>query len=268
PWDPTATVYNPITKKNQLALFTVDWDNGFFGFVPTGAKYNGDGSWSWVVPKKGRPTLKARGLGLNGEEVDGNLSPIKLTLFFSGIFTDTNKKNQASAIALPGLLDCLGLFQGQIQQLHNDNGVFSALAAAPNREAAEAAQKVVQDFLSQQTNDPSMIQIVAHSNGNPTAKYFLDLMTRRDPSFRVGSTVLIAPNVDSTSIVESIFSRSDSNILMQSNRDFALRLGRILTGASQRIGAFQRDVKSPSDIIQTKQRGHGIQSYRKAYCGY
>ncbi|MFN7999892.1 MAG: hypothetical protein U0X75_02625 [Acidobacteriota bacterium] len=65
--------------------------------------------------EKGRPTLKARGLGLNGEEVDGNLSPIKL--FVSGIFTDTNKKNQASAIALPGLLDCLGLFQGQIQRL-------------------------------------------------------------------------------------------------------------------------------------------------------
>lgn len=60
PWDPTATVYNPITKKNQLALFTVDWDNGFFGFVPTGAKYNGDGSWSWRS-STGRPTLNPRG---------------------------------------------------------------------------------------------------------------------------------------------------------------------------------------------------------------
>ena len=60
PWDPTATVYNPITKKNELAVFTTDWDNGFFGFVPTGANYNGDGGWTWRT-STGRPTLNPRG---------------------------------------------------------------------------------------------------------------------------------------------------------------------------------------------------------------
>jgi hypothetical protein len=58
--DPTATVYNPITKKNELALFTTDWDNGYFGFVPTGANYNGGGSWNWRT-STGRPTLRTTG---------------------------------------------------------------------------------------------------------------------------------------------------------------------------------------------------------------
>ena len=61
PLNNTDSVYNPITKRNELALFTVDWDNGFFGFVPTGANYNGDGSWSWTRPSSGRPTLNPRG---------------------------------------------------------------------------------------------------------------------------------------------------------------------------------------------------------------
>jgi hypothetical protein len=62
PWDNTATVWNPISGQYELWRFTVDWDNGFFGFVPIGANYGGDGTWSW------------RGGGRDDDEADGRLS--------------------------------------------------------------------------------------------------------------------------------------------------------------------------------------------------
>ena len=275
PLDNTSSVYNPITKRNELALFTTDWDNGFLGFVPTGANYHGDGTWSWTRSSSGRPTLNPRGTyenkhgrGFSPETTDEALSSIKLTLYFSGIFTDKDKKDQASAKALPGLLDCLGLYQGQITQIYNDNRVGSALAAAPNKAGARAAVNEVQKFLADPDNNSSMIQIVAHSNGNPTANYFLGLMAAKNSDFRVGSMLLIAPNVDSVATVDSMFSRSSSNILMQSNRDLALLFARVFTGASERMGAFKNGIKSPAEFIPTKQVGHGIQNYRKAHCGY
>ncbi len=65
PWDNTTSVWNPVTQQNELALWTVDWDNGFYGFVPTGAKYNGDGTWGWNGKRMWSDD--------DGEEGDGKL---------------------------------------------------------------------------------------------------------------------------------------------------------------------------------------------------
>ncbi|MCI0553133.1 MAG: hypothetical protein L0287_19470, partial [Anaerolineae bacterium] len=59
PWDDTASVWNPISGQYELARFTVDWDNGFYGFVPIGANYGGNGTWNW------------QGWGRDDDEADG-----------------------------------------------------------------------------------------------------------------------------------------------------------------------------------------------------
>jgi hypothetical protein len=74
PWDNTATVWNPISGQYELAIFTVDWDNGYYGFVPIGANYGGDGTWSWRRPGGGRPVPRERGQAWEGSEADGVLS--------------------------------------------------------------------------------------------------------------------------------------------------------------------------------------------------
>lgn len=68
PWDNTRSVWNSVTRQNELARFTVDWDNGFYGFVPVGATYGGDGKWSWNRP---------RGSQDDDEESDGRLNPLQ-----------------------------------------------------------------------------------------------------------------------------------------------------------------------------------------------
>lgn len=74
PWDNTRSVWNPISGQYELAIFTVDWDNGYYGFVPIGANYGGDGRWSWKGPGSGRPVLRDRGQAWEGSEADGVLS--------------------------------------------------------------------------------------------------------------------------------------------------------------------------------------------------
>ena len=58
PLDNTRSMWNPVTRQNELKRFFVDWDNGFYGFVPISATYGGDGTWSWNKP---RPTLRPKG---------------------------------------------------------------------------------------------------------------------------------------------------------------------------------------------------------------
>ncbi|MGE4211737.1 MAG: hypothetical protein AB7F87_21420, partial [Oligoflexales bacterium] len=81
PLNNTDTVYNPITKRNELALFTVDWDNGFFGFVPTGANYRGGGAWSWTRPDSGgQPGPLSMVMG----KIDGKLNKLLAFNFGAG----------------------------------------------------------------------------------------------------------------------------------------------------------------------------------------
>ncbi len=52
PWNNTGSVWSPTGGSGgkggyQLTLFTVDWDNGFYGFVPVGANYS---SGNWYLP--------------------------------------------------------------------------------------------------------------------------------------------------------------------------------------------------------------------------
>ena len=68
PWDNTTSVRNPISGQYELAIFTVDWDNGYYGFVPLAANYGGNGTWSWKSHTTGRPTLKPRGTAFAGED--------------------------------------------------------------------------------------------------------------------------------------------------------------------------------------------------------
>ena len=58
PEDQYTSVYNPKTRQYELAKFMVDWDNGYSGFVPLGATYGGDGTWSWG---SSRPKLNPLG---------------------------------------------------------------------------------------------------------------------------------------------------------------------------------------------------------------
>jgi YD repeat-containing protein len=73
PSDPYQSVYNPVRQQFELTRFTIDWENGFYGFVPLGASYHGDGTWSWNAPRGGRPRLKGLGQGRVGSEADGAL---------------------------------------------------------------------------------------------------------------------------------------------------------------------------------------------------
>lgn len=80
PLEQYSTMRNPTTGQNELTRFTVDWDNGFSGFVPLGATYGGDGTWRWNRPKTDRPSVKPQGTYKGGihESLHGN-NPIPLT---------------------------------------------------------------------------------------------------------------------------------------------------------------------------------------------
>jgi YD repeat-containing protein len=81
PWGETGLIWDSRTQVWQSpGGFVVDWDNGFFGFVPQGATYGGDGTWSWNAPSSGgggrRRIGQSRGASVyDDEEADGRLSP-------------------------------------------------------------------------------------------------------------------------------------------------------------------------------------------------
>jgi len=273
PWDPTATVYNPITKKNELALFTTDWDNGFFGFVPTGANYNGNGSWSWRT-STGRPTLNSRGTherkygrGFYSEQESGKLNQVKfqLTILFTGINTGETKTRKADDLdsrkVLPGVLDCLGIGGGNILTVPNNNNFIDAMKGSPNKKAAENAANNLIPLLRNKEIKPENIQIVAHSNGVPTARYFLDYIKEKYGSSNVGGAILIAPNTKDESDIDRIFAISSQDFLVLSTRDKELnRWG----AANLSIGTLLRK-KWPFTL--TFQEGHSMRDYKQTICG-
>jgi hypothetical protein len=58
PLDNTQSIWNPNANGGrggyELALFQVDWDNGFYGFVPTGARLSAHGNGAWYNPQSGQ----------------------------------------------------------------------------------------------------------------------------------------------------------------------------------------------------------------------
>lgn len=273
PLDSTATVYNPITKKNELALFTTDWDNGFFGFVPTGANYNGGGSWNWRT-STGRPTLRATGAhkrsngGVYEQEPGGgklNQLKFQLTILFTGIYTGDTKTRKADDLdsrkVLPGFLDCLGIGGGNILTVPNDNNFIAAMKGAPNKKAAENAANNLIPLLRNKEIKPENIQIVAHSNGVPTARYFLDYIKEKYGSSNVGGAILIAPNTKDESDIDRIFASSSQDFLVLSTRDKELnRWG----AANLSIGTLLR---KEWPFALTFQGGHSMRDYKQTICG-
>lgn len=162
---------------------------------------------------------------------------------------------------LPGLLDCLGLVGGNVFTVPNNNNWFDAMKGSPNKKAAENAANYLIPRLRSGEIKPENIQVVAHSNGVPTAHYFLDYIKGIYGPFNIGNAILIAPNTRDESVIDQIFASSSRELLIQSTNDHQLnRFG----AANLSAGTILRK-RWPFFI--TFQEGHPIREYRQAICG-
>lgn len=88
PWGETGFFWDSDAQVWQShSGFVIDWDSGYYGFVPIGAKYGGDGSWGWVDSKKGRPALKPKGKAKAGQD-DNKQGKFQKIGWFTGTITD------------------------------------------------------------------------------------------------------------------------------------------------------------------------------------
>ncbi|MGH9877653.1 MAG: hypothetical protein ACRD5H_08445 [Nitrososphaerales archaeon] len=135
------------------------------------------------------------------------------------------------------------------------------MKGSPNEKAArQAADKLIPRLRSGEIN-PGDIQIVAHSNGVPTAHYFLNYIAGKHSPINIGNTLLIAPNTSNEAVIDQIFASSSRELLIQSKNDEQLNRR---FSANLSIG----DILSKRwPFLITFQKGHPIREYRKAICG-
>lgn len=86
------TRYNPDTGQYHLTRFTVDWDNGFFGFVPVGAKF-GNSAGSWYDP---------------ASRTEGSLQKLPSVAQVPSKLSSTGKPNSPCDQALAGIFGGAG----------------------------------------------------------------------------------------------------------------------------------------------------------------
>jgi YD repeat-containing protein len=274
PWGETGLMWNPESGVWESANgFVVDWDNGFYGFVPQGATYGGDGTFTWPNEQQGRPKLNTnpqRGQRREStSDGDGPAGRLRLIIFFTGInnAADTNPEQKGSRQALPELLPCLGFDLFNISELDgtenfrtiaNSHNFLQAMSGRGNKTSAKVAADFVREKMSQGLSQNEIL-IVAHSNGTPTANLFFNLMGN---DFRVGHTLVIAPNTRSLGVLENISSHSVGATMILSNRDEQLtRFGAANRSFNSWQTGLSRKGVTNFKFIQTNQKGHGVNFY-------
>jgi hypothetical protein len=186
------------------------------------------------------------------------------TLVFLGIRSgDEKAESTLTAQAIPEFSGQFGMSELTTETfslLPNENGIREALGGRPDLLQVELAMELATLALARDLR----FQVITHSNGIQGASEFFG---RMGESFRVVTSLIIAPNSREWSDLASIISRSGMVTLITSNKDNRLNRPRV---AHRTMELWRGNLKygygfNHVAYFQTFQKGHGAQHYLSEY---
>lgn len=142
----------------------------------------------------------------------------------------------------------------------NANGVGEAMLSQFNNDQVDTAEAIVMEAQERGIE----LNLFTHSNGVNGAASLVGVLPA---NVNFNATVIVAPNTGLTGQVSAIANRSGTTEIVMSNKDKALRAGRMgvlpIGLGSKRSGFWRRAFRKRQDVhvTETENSGHGAQHY-------